>query len=389
VNLSFFPTTNSDKSFRNELKEEKAKSSKVISCLGALLFSIYTVMDLYGLPEEALNTIIPVRITIISMLVGLFVLTNKPIFQKYYNEFLLAGYYACGIAISIGAYLSLPGEYSHNLYCVAFIILFMTCFSWTYLPVKSSLFMSVLFSVVYLCIRVFVNKHTQGTELLTLISHLFFLSSVIIIAALSQNIRDSLIFRNLALQKDLKVVVDEKTAEAKKHKEMASIDELTGIPNRRSICEKLNKAITKIDEKKSVMTLVFIDLNGFKCINDNYGHNAGDAVLKATAERLQKIIRKNDYLARLGGDEFLLGFHASKDDLRFIEDIEQSIKTTIAAPIAFGGNVLRVGVSVGYAQYPKDGKTIDELIKVADLAMYEDKQKEKAKLNSVNKSTSV
>jgi len=134
-------------------------------------------MDLYGLPKDALAIIIPLRIAIISMLVGLFFLSDKPIFQKYYDEILLFAYYSCGIAISIGTFLSLPGEYSHNLYCVAFLILFMTCFSWTYLPLKNSIFMSVIFSVVYVCIRVLVHKNTEGTELLSLLSHIFYLSS--------------------------------------------------------------------------------------------------------------------------------------------------------------------------------------------------------------------
>ena len=95
------------------------------------------------------------------------------------------------------------------------------------------------------------------------------------------------------------------------------------------------------------------------------------------------LFAKHDYLARLGGDEFLLGFKTSKESSSFLKDLNKNIKTIISAPIAFQGHILNVGVSVGYANYPSDGKTIEELIKVADESMYRDKQKSKVNLQSI------
>ncbi|MGK0272698.1 MAG: diguanylate cyclase (GGDEF)-like protein [Cocleimonas sp.] len=197
------------------------------------------------------------------------------------------------------------------------------------------------------------------------------------IAAIAQYIRDSLIYKNLLLQKDLKSIVDEKMQEAKKQKRLANIDVLTGIPNRRYIIKKLQKIITEIERSESQLTLIFIDLNGFKGINDNYGHDSGDKVLEVTAKRLQQTIRDSDYLARLGGDEFLLGFKTEKHSETFIKNISDNIKTIVSAPIAFKGNILKVGLSLGCAHYPADGKCIEELIKVADANMYSDKQNSK------------
>lgn len=341
-------------------------------------------MDYFGLPQQTLSIIIPLRAVTIGLLLALFVITFKSIFHKEYNKIHLFAYYVCGITIAIGTYLSQPNDYSYNLYFAAYIVLFMTCFSWSYLPIKHSVFMSVVFISVYACIKFFVHKFTQGTEFLTFLSHLFYLISVVVIAAIGQGIRDSLIFRNLALQEDLKLVVDKKTEEAKKHKKLANIDELTGIPNRRAICNKIEKIIAEGEQKDTKLILVFIDLNGFKSINDHYGHDSGDTVLQTTAYRLQQIIRENDHVARLGGDEFLLVCNSPIDSKTFIEDLDDNIKTMVAAPNAYHGKILRVGVSVGYSSYPDDGETIEALINAADADMYIDKQKSKSKTKLVS-----
>ncbi len=382
-----FSTNTQRHSFSKDLEEEKQKSSRVISLLGALLFTIYTAIDVFALPKETLEIIVPLRIATISFLIMLFYITFKPIFLKEYLKIHLVAYYTCGVSISIAVYLQQADFYSYNSYFATFLVLFATLFSWSYIPLKQSILMSLVFVLIYSMIKLFVHKSTQGTEFFTLVSHLFYLSSSIIILSISQGIRDSLIFSNLYLQKDLKDLVHKKTAEAQKNKELANIDELTGIPNLRAIKQKLNKALNK--EEATELTLVFIDLNGFKTINDTYGHDSGDSVLKTTAERLKEIIRKNDYLARIGGDEFLLIFQASNEGDKFINGLSNDIKTIVAAPIAYHGNILRVGVSVGYANYPEDGKTIEELIKIADKAMYEDKQLNKNNLKSLSKSRSA
>ena len=366
-------------SFNDSLSEEKANSSRVIAALGALLFIIYSVLDYFGLPRETLEILYPVRAIYILILSILFYLTFKPIFLKQYNKILLFGYYASGITVCVGIYLSKSGEYSYNLYFAALLVLIITSCSWSYLPIKQSILMNLTFISAYVLIKIFMHQDTEGTELLIVISHLFYLVSVMVIASTAQYIRDSLIYRNLKLQEDLKSIVGEKTKEAKKQKRLANMDAQTGIPNRRYITKKLQKLITEIERTESQLTLIFIDLNGFKGINDNYGHDSGDKVLEVTAKRLQQTIRDSDYLARLGGDEFLLGFKTEKNSATFIKEVSDNIKTIVAAPIAFNGSILKVGLSLGYAHYPADGKSIEELIKVADADMYTDKRNSKSR----------
>ena len=117
----------------------------------------------------------------------------------------------------------------------------------------------------------------------------------------------------------------------------------------------------------------YFDLNGVKPINDRYGHDMGDEVLKVTARRLMKQVRGNDTAARIGGDEFVLVLTAVKDPA----EVDQALRRVMAAieqPIDLGGGrVVRVSAAVGTALYPRDGTTSFELLHAADQAMCADK----------------
>ena len=119
--------------------------------------------------------------------------------------------------------------------------------------------------------------------------------------------------------------------------------------------------------------MCYFDLNGFKPINDRYGHDMGDEVLKITGRRLLEQVRGNDTAARIGGDEFVLVLTAVKDPA----EVDQALRRVMAAieqPIDLGaGRVVRVSAAVGTALYPRDGTTSLELLRAADQAMYADK----------------
>ncbi|MEB8431926.1 GGDEF domain-containing protein [Cocleimonas sp. KMM 6892] len=372
--LTSKPTKEETASFNQSVLEEKVNSTRVIVILGALLFIVYTIMDKFGLPEETLETIYLARGTLLVVLAYIYYLTYQNIFQKYYIPIVMAGYFACGIAISIGVYVSQAGEYSYDLYFAALIILVATSFSWSYLPIKVSIFISALFIITYICMRVFAHKDIEGARLLTLMSQVFYLLSIGVVAATAQYIRDTLIYKNIRLQKNLIKEAEEQTKEAEKQEMLANLDALTGIPNRRYITECLELALKDAQHTNTLLVLIFLDLNGFKEINDTYGHDSGDRVLEVTAKRLKHTIREDDYLARIGGDEFLIGFKTDQFSAKFIDSLCAKLKKNISDPIAFNKHKLKVGVSIGCASYPGDGETIDELIKISDKHMYLDKQ---------------
>ena len=150
----------------------------------------------------------------------------------------------------------------------------------------------------------------------------------------------------------------------------ADFDSLTGIYNRNG-GEKL---IAKMINKGHHFALVLLDLNGFKAVNDIYGHDAGDEVLEFVAEQLKENIRKNDFAIRWGGDEFVLLLLAEDRDsvVKFITKVDKGIKQ----PFYFDteGTATTISMSAGVSFYPHTSPSMERLIKLADIAMYQAKQ---------------
>ncbi|WP_299872834.1 GGDEF domain-containing protein [uncultured Cocleimonas sp.] len=371
------PTTEEVTSFNHSVLDEKVNSTRVILVLGVFFFLLYTYFNSQGLSKEKLAIIYPVRATILIVLTMLFVLTfKKELFSKHYNKLVMFGYISSGVILTVGFYVAQPGDYSYDLYFAALMILVITAFSWNYLPIKYSILICAIFTLNYVLIKVFVHKDIEGTRLLTLVLHVFYLTSVAVIASQAQRIRDTIIYKNLRLHNNLKQLADEQAQEAKRQEILANLDDLTGIPNRLYITECLQKALKEAEQTNTLLILIFMDLDGFKEINDTYGHGIGDKVLKVTAQRLNSI-REGDYLARLGGDEFLMGFKADHFSKKYINTLCANIKENISTPMTIKKNKLQVGVSIGYATYPDDGNNIEALMKNADKHMYIDKKEGK------------
>jgi len=150
-------------------------------------------------------------------------------------------------------------------------------------------------------------------------------------------------------------------------------DPLTGLPNRELFNDRLALGLAQAKRHGRTLAVMFMDLDSFKAINDTYGHDAGDSVLRMVAERLKENTRIDDTVSRHGGDEFLYLLFEMKDDKHAAFIAEKIIKA-IQAPCEICTDTLSVSPSIGIAVFPKDGKTADDLIKNADTAMYEAKR---------------
>lgn len=158
--------------------------------------------------------------------------------------------------------------------------------------------------------------------------------------------------------------------------QMAHYDNLTGLPNRTMLFDRLNQALHQARRYKLNMAILFIDLDHFKDINDSLGHKAGDELLKQVAARLDTMVRGSDTVARLGGDEFTICLH----NVSSVENaciVAQKVVDLYAKPFVLEGRACTVTGSVGVALYPHDGQTAEELLKAADTAMYHAKMKGK------------
>ncbi|MDM0038027.1 EAL domain-containing protein [Variovorax sp. J22G21] len=154
---------------------------------------------------------------------------------------------------------------------------------------------------------------------------------------------------------------------------MAHHDELTGLPNRLLLNDRMALALAQADRTGRPMALLFLDLDGFKFINDSFGHLAGDAVLVAVAGRISHAIGAGDIVARLGGDEFVMvltGLERAADAAR----VAQRILAALAPPVQFESRSLHIGASIGISVYPENGTDSELLLKHADLALYCAKQ---------------
>ena len=150
---------------------------------------------------------------------------------------------------------------------------------------------------------------------------------------------------------------------------LANTDALTGLFNKRYF----EKMMEIRDEKKKPYALFYMDLDLFKPVNDTYGHEMGDKVLKEVAKRLLKCIRRNDYAFRIGGDEFMLILNGNLD-AQICEKRIERIKKLIGEPYEFDGYTIKIGISCGSAVYPDDANCAADIQKLADKRMYEDKK---------------
>ena len=159
------------------------------------------------------------------------------------------------------------------------------------------------------------------------------------------------------------------------HQEMellARHDPMTGLPNRRLFQERLDEALARAQRSARHFAILFIDVDKFKHINDRFGHEAGDQVLKVIAQRLLQHTRKVDTVARMGGDEFVVLLDSTESQQN-IAAFANKLIDNVHQPIPYDGSLLEVRCSMGISQYPDDGATANELLSKADTAMYQAK----------------
>ena len=170
---------------------------------------------------------------------------------------------------------------------------------------------------------------------------------------------------NAALQLE---IIERRQAESRAS-ELATRDALTGLYNRRSLVERIDDAIVRAARRKEYLGVLFLDLDKFKPINDTYGHDVGDELLRQMAQRIKAAVRDSDVVARIGGDEFivLLEGLANDDDAA---KLAEKIVSSTSQLCQIGSHNITASVSIGISMYPQDATTSEELLKEADLAMY-------------------
>jgi diguanylate cyclase (GGDEF)-like protein/PAS domain S-box-containing protein len=225
-------------------------------------------------------------------------------------------------------------------------------------------------------------KHCAALPIIT--------SSGVILGTLTSYTRNEHWGEDLRIQQkaaaDLAAIAVERHSLIQKLEYQALHDALTGLPNRALYHDRLSHAIARADRNGTFIGILFIDLNGFKAINDSLGHAVGDQLLRDMGARLQFFVRASDTVARLGGDEFCL-ILPDLSDTTPSENLRQEIAQNLTTTLDAGKTSLTVSASVGLAIYPRDGADADALYKHADSLMYRDKIGRKTKKPKSPKST--
>ena len=154
---------------------------------------------------------------------------------------------------------------------------------------------------------------------------------------------------------------------------LAQYDHLTGLVNRTLFRDRLVQAMARCKRMQQPIGLMLLDLDRFKAVNDTFGHDMGDELLKAVSERLKTCVREVDTVARMGGDEFTIILEGASSEQSILV-VAKRITEFIATPFELKGHHISVGVSIGITTYPHDDYPADELLKHADTAMYRAKQ---------------
>jgi diguanylate cyclase (GGDEF)-like protein/PAS domain S-box-containing protein len=153
-----------------------------------------------------------------------------------------------------------------------------------------------------------------------------------------------------------------------KNEYLATHDALTGAPNRRLLADRLDQALARAQRQRTKVAVMALDLDGFKVVNDTFGHRGGDLLLASVVARLRARLRASDTLSRTGGDEFTV--LADVADSQGAKILTWALQTAFAQPFELDGKDASIGASIGVAIYPEHGRTADEILAAADKAMY-------------------
>jgi len=351
-------------------KSELINSTRTLSALSILLFLAFSIVDIWAI-SSSLPEVLLVRAGVIFALLTTYGSTYTPFFYKYKDIVMPSVIFVAALGIEYMVYVASPADHAYSVYFVGLVLILMTLYSWTYIKFAAAITITISVVCGYIYIEQFTRPTSAKLTTFELATNLFFIISAVIIGLVARGMRDRFMYENHLLQESLAQKLEDKTEEAKDHLYKANHDELTGLANRRHVTEQLENSLQIAKEKDKILLILFIDLNGFKQINDIYGHAAGDEVLTIVARRLELAVRGSDSLSRLGGDEFLVGLLIEKDHLSDVEPMVEKYVKIISAPMNIDGQRLKVGASIGMAAYPIHGNKVSILMDIADKKMYQ------------------
>lgn len=364
------------------LNKEKVIFSKYMLLLSGVLFSLFGFVDWIYLGEFTHKAIVIRAYTISYIVLVSFIPFFKPaVFLKHYFKIMLVSFMVSAISIQLIINISSPDDLAKSIYFAGLMLTIMSLFTWTFIKVQEAIFITFMILVLYISSAYYYAEVRNINVLIYNLGSLLFLVSSAVIGLMSSLMRNKYLNYGSKLQGELRQALLYQEKETKKQKELARQDDLTGLPNRRGAMSLLKNMFKIAKEKNEVVVVCFLDLNGFKQVNDTFGHNVGDEILKISASRIASSLRNIDLLSRLSGDEFLIAIRIEESKLEIVDVIFANIKSTVSKPMRTSKGLINQSISLGSAVFPFHGNTVDAVIEIADKRMYKDKDSSKHSKN--------
>jgi diguanylate cyclase len=355
-----FKRTELEQAFMTKNFPRTLAQGRIGLVLGTLLYMCFGLVDRWSIPEAHQVTVWVIRFAAISVPVIIFGLTFTPIFKKASHVFLAA----LGLAANAGFLFMLPLIPIEQLGLFYPGVVLTTIAG--YCLVGTRFIYALVVEVTVLIAYNFVFLSTHGFVPATLFTHDFFIISANVIGGVAGYLQEWQT-RKLFLQGQ------ELEQERQKHLDRSLRDPLTGLANRELLHARLQQAIAESNRDGTAYASFFIDLDGFKKINDRQGHELGDKVLQAVAAQLSLSVRESDTVARLGGDEFFVVCRGI-DSLAQAQAQAQRLVSHIENSFVEGLVANAVSASVGVCLAPYVGMAVKDVIASADKAMYQAKK---------------
>ncbi len=371
------PSSVLDPAFAAELAPEKLWTARLGCGMAALLYLLFGIIDLWMIPS-ALHAVWTIRAAVITASLVVLALTRTERFLREYEKFALFMPVLWAAGIEAMLYFAAPGDPARDFYYAGLILVVIGFHSWFYLPIVSMTVISAAIVAIYAVIALVVHDVARTGGLPTLVSNLFFLGSAVVICVAVQVRRYRYLLENFQWRQALARDLAAKEQARRQSEHRATHDLLTGLPNRAQFIRLADREIEAARSRGSWVALMFIDLDGFKPINDTHGHAVGDEVLKILAQRMRNCLKGSDTVARLGGDEFGAVVALPPEAAGSAERVAAKILDTVSQPIALGALRIVLSASFGVALFPCHGDDAQTLISVADTSMYEVKRAGKA-----------
>ncbi|MCX8049721.1 MAG: GGDEF domain-containing protein [Methylohalobius sp.] len=350
------------------LADKRVRGAREVAVLAATLYLLFGFLDIWAIPS-ALYKVWSVRLIVVGLILVFYSITHYHFFLRRYAALISLFFLVLGLGVEIMVYLAGNGEIAKYAYYTGLILAVMGLHTWSFLPAWQNALTGTWLILLYLVIALATQDMGQTGQWPILLTNSYFLVSANIIGYFGSLARERYLHDSFLLRYELMSHLERVVLEKERADYWSEHDPLTGLPNRSYLMQQLTKRMAAGTESV-VLALLFIDLDGFKAINDRLGHAAGDEVLKAIGRRIEGSVREGDLFARIGGDEFIVVLSLRQRDDQVVMRVARSIIASVERPIREPIIELPISASIGIAYSPDHAHHPEGLIQAADRQMY-------------------